>query len=798
MAHAEPISRRSFLSVSTGAFLATNTIFPSDTSAAEQATSPAWRFTPIRIPDWVRGVTRMAFVTPGEIDRAAELGVQVCHGNAVWPYFPLRRDGGGLKDSDRALLKEIVERSHKHGMKYVLGLPPFPSVECLKAHPDWRVHPDDSDAALKVEPKEDNLGTRLGCNNGPWGDFLIDQCVELMQDFGLDGYSFDGNYHPPICFCPACKKTYSSYLSHKSYGTNTTNTIPPRANLDDVAYREYLVWRGEKLEQHYAKLQQRLKAANPDAVVMTWTVNAGRYGHFLHSPRAMPTRMNQLFDLPMQEWWQDETNFGASVAPAFGAAYIRTVAGDRPAASEAYLMSRGNPYGTDSFPKHERITRNLHAMTNGCVCAEALGWTGHRESVVAAFDVVKHREAFLTQTEPLPWAALLVSEQTRQFYAYRDIADHFLPHVFGTFRVAMEEHFPLTLLNDWDVTRLHDLSRFKVLILAGAAALSDEQCEAIREFVCNGGGLVATGETSLCDELGRPRNDFALADLFGVSYRGRPTTIAQRETLDANFAITVDENYWKQRVGVATLTWPEFVVPPSGGMSPIDRLKAELQTDTKLRELVPTRSVTFKGPQVLVTEPKSEEVIARMTPNGWKDAPIPAVITRMFGTGRVVYLPACLDAAMWSYSYPYQRRMLTRLIEWAAGGQRFPIEIEAPMCVQTTFWRQGRSGFQSDNQSDVKRRPKDGRQAGSLSHDRIVLHFFNGLNTTANHGLPAVDVPLREETVPIHGIKVHLREHALRQAFIEPGHIPAKLTPGPNGPIIELPPLEIHQMLVLE
>ena len=67
-------------------------------------------------------------------------------------------------------------------------------------------------------------------------------------------------------------------------------------------------------------------------MLMSWTVNAGRYGHFLYSPRAMPTRLNLLFDLPMQEWWLDETNLGGSIAPAFGAAYLRAVTGGRPCA----------------------------------------------------------------------------------------------------------------------------------------------------------------------------------------------------------------------------------------------------------------------------------------------------------------------------------------------------------------------------------------------------------------------------------------------------------------------------------
>src|SRR5581483_8269513 len=200
-----------------------------------------------------------------------------------------------------------------------------------------------------------------------------------------------------------------------------------------------------------------------------------------------------------------------------GAAYLRAVLGGRPAACEPYLMSRGNPYGTDSFPAHERLTRTLLGLASGCVAAESLGWPGHAESAVASLRAVAEREPWLTGAEPLPWAALLVSEQTRQFYAYKDIAAHFLPHALGAFRAATEEHLPLALVNDWDLTP-EALAKFAVLVLPNAAALSAGQVAAVREFVRAGGGLVATGETSLCDEIGRPRGDFALADVFGLRY----------------------------------------------------------------------------------------------------------------------------------------------------------------------------------------------------------------------------------------------------------------------------------------
>jgi hypothetical protein len=700
-------------------------------------------------PEWVWDVTRMAFLSPGEVARAANMGVQVVHTNLVWPYYPLRRDGGGLSADDAKKLTALADECHRAGMKLSLGLPPFPPVALVQKHPGWRVHPDDAGGVLKLVPKENDLGTRLGCNNGPWGDYLIELCAELARDYRLDAFSFDGNYHPALCFCPACKAAY-----RKDRGRD----LPPRVDLDSVPYREYLVWRGDRLDDHYRRLRRRLREVGPVALI-SWAVNAGRYGHFLTSPRATSTRLNQVFDLPMQEWWLDETNLGGSLLPAFGAAYLRAVAGGRPCASEAYLMSRGNPYGSDSFPAHERLTRCFLNLTNGGVCAESLGWPGHEASTGAVFREVARRERWLTHTRPYEWAALLVSEQTRQFYAYKDVEKHFLPHVVGAFRAAAEEHFPLTLLNDWDLNRA-TLRPYQVLVLAGAAALSDAQVEAVREFVRNGGGLVATGETSLCDELGRPRKDFALADVFGVSYRGRPADPKARPALDANFAVTVDENYRRQRTGVATLTWTDHPL---------------VMRDDRLVELVPHQRATFRGPLVRVTEPtRPEEVALRMRPEGTDGPPLPAVVYRRHGAGRVAYLAAAVDAALWSYAYPYQRRLLARLMEGTARATR-PVSVTAPMCVQAGYYVQ-----------------KDGEGT------RIIVHLFNGMNTTANHGLPSADVPLREEVVPVHGITVRFRSGSYRSFHCEPGGRAVKVRQEGKLDVVEVPPLEVHAMVVAE
>ena len=74
--------------------------------------------------------------------------------------------------------------------------------------------------------------------------------------------------------------------------------------------------------------------------------------------------------------------------------------------------------------------------------------------------------------------------------ATAEVTDRVLAHMFGFFETAIEEHLPLDIITDLEIEE-DQLEGYKVLILPNAACLTARQCEVIRRFVQNGGGVVA-------------------------------------------------------------------------------------------------------------------------------------------------------------------------------------------------------------------------------------------------------------------------------------------------------------------
>lgn len=715
-------------------------------------------FRPVRVPGWVEDTVGCGYTLSGMDSaargRAARHGVTLSELNFVDPFYPYY-DSKLLKRRSPHVplgrLEKDVAEYQRLGVRILAVYPPTLQGEVYEAHPDWRRVPTDTAEVPSVDLTQHPYGGML-CPLGPYGDFFVEVLAEILTMYpAVDAFSFDGLHHGGVCYCRHCRDNYR----------RDTGKPVPKADLNDPAFRRYQHWADRRLERLVAKAQARIKGIKPTAALVTWSTNAGRWGHFLSLPRNMPARLNLLFDAPDQEFWCDETNRGNTIVPAFSNAYVWAVTNHRVAFSEPYLMSHGNPYGKDSFPPHEIERRMMLALTYGAAPSLAVAQPPRLQAeAYRCLDEVQKRKPWLVRKEPERWAALLMSDNTKTFYGREPgkVEDRYLAHVLGSFRACVEEHLPVTVVNDWNLTP-DDLARYKVLILPNAACLDAAQVAAVEGFVKAGGGLVASLDTSLFDEYGDPRPNFALADVFGADYRGVPPVAAVKDEVDVNFAKAIGPDYWEKRRNV--FDFRQDV--------------ASFLNRGKMATYVGPDPVTFKGPAVRAAARPGTAAVGTLRGKS-PDAPeLPGVLSRTHGQGKVAYLPAGLDAGYYLYPYPYQRVALANAIRWAAAGPP-PVEVAAPMCVHSTVMRQT---------------PPAG--------DRLVVHLFNDLNTTGGHGLPVDDVPLREEVVPVHGIRVTFRpDYKVRRVTLQPEGKELPVTATPAGPTVTVPRLDIHALVVAE
>jgi len=78
-------------------------------------------------------------------------------------------------------------------------------------------------------------------------------------------------------------------------------------------------------------------------------------------------------------------------------------------------------------------------------------------------------------------------------------------------------HIPYRMITE----DMDDYSGVKTIIMNNVVFMSEAEVDRISHFVSGGGTLIATGMTSYYNKEGQTSGDFALKDVFGVSYRGK-------------------------------------------------------------------------------------------------------------------------------------------------------------------------------------------------------------------------------------------------------------------------------------
>ena len=741
-----------------------------EASAGESSSDPVSGR--VAISPWVASHARWVFIADRPLDEMIDAGANVVTGgtNAAGPGFaggPYGLDAKGeivhiatgepIKNLDE--IRGRVDRAHARGVKVLGELMRFwNNPILLHEHPEWQEIAKPGDAPKGPETQGKGLPA-TGCWNSPFGDFYIRQCVAIARRLDWDGYNLDGFGCWTQCHCTFCRE---------SYRADSGKDVPAASDLNDAEFRRYLKWRLKRFTSFVERWQREMKAFKPDFVAAPWSTGPGRWWHWSFAPFAECSDAAQrVLDAPMVElFWDFPPDQGTNLLPSFTVRLYRGLAGDRPSVFLPYYCTQGQM--NMQPPQVECDFRTLTVLTNGGIAMQGTWQRSQDVSAARYLELIREREPWTAGATSVKWAALLVSESSRLLYGVpgkrsevpigswigsgvdtsdvsrlppgeRRLPAH-MESAVGVFRAAMEDHLPLDVVTEADVEDRASLARYRVLILPNAACLSEAALGTVRQFVRDGGGLVALQESSLCDEFGSRRSDFGLAEIFGASFVGTKDFSAR----------------WPNYPAVTEITLAAHEVTSD----PVVRGNYRYRSD-RLNYIGWAADVRLQG--------GAKTVATRLA----DPAAVPFLILAEPGKGRSAYFAADLGQAYFIAPYQYQRRLITRAIRWAAGGAAPPVAVEAPMCVQTAFYEQ-----------------EGGR--------RQVVHLLNELNTSADRALPENNSSMREEIVPIAGIRVRFADMTLSRARLEPEHLDLPVRRSEAGLEVTVPQLGLHSLVVAE
>ena len=404
---------------------------------------------------------------------------------------------------DRDVLGDLVQGCRKLGMTVIVRTDPHATYDdAAAAHPEWIAVDEQGRPRRHWASPEMWVTCGLGTYNF---EFMTEVKREIMSRYRVDGIFINRWDGSGQCFCGQCVKNFKEAAGLE---------LPRTDNPQDPARRAYILWRQQRLFDLWQLWDRAVREINPDSCVIPNTGGGATSSLDMKKIGALaPTLMadRQGRQGVMTPW-----------AIGMNAKEYRAALGRKPIVG-IFSVGVEEPYRwKDSVQSPAEIRLWVaDLVANGMrPWFTKFGGVLYDRRWLAPVEEIYQRlagwEKYLRNERPLARVGVVYSQQTGWF-AGNAVEDH----IYGWYQALIEARIPFELVHDRLLDAAH-VGQFKTLILPNVIALSDDQCRQIHEFVERGGGIsVATHETSLCDEWAVRRNNFGLAELFGVDFSGR-------------------------------------------------------------------------------------------------------------------------------------------------------------------------------------------------------------------------------------------------------------------------------------
>lgn len=303
----------------------------------------------------------------------------------------------------------------------------------------------------------------------------------------------------------------------------------------------------------------------------------------------------------------------------------------------------------------------------------------------------KANEEYLYDRTPVATVGVVWSQGNSNWFGRDDTNTRVELPWRGIMNALVRARIPFIPVNADHIDR--EAKQLSSLVLPNFGAMTDAQVASVKRFVEVGGGLLATGESSLYDSFGDPRRDYALGDLFGahLSGSGKPLSASSESTSSYG------------RGGVRSLhtylrLTPELgrnIDGPHNGTEPVVSIgrhpvfkgfdKTDIIPFGGLLEPVKTDS----GAKVLLT---FIPVSPTMPPeDAWMRVPktdIPGLIVNTTAGGsRIAFMPADIDRQFARDNSPDHGNLLANVIRWVSK-DNIPLIVEGAGLVDCNIYHQ--------------------------------------------------------------------------------------------------------------